>query len=65
MYIFNNPPCMTRPTLIDLNLDEYNMITKTNESKTLAKHISCRCNCKFDGRKCNSNQKWKNDNCQC
>ena len=41
---------MTRPTLIDLNLDEYNMITKTNESKTLAKHISCRCNCKFDGR---------------
>ena len=56
---------MTRPTLIDLNLDEYNMITKTNESKTLAKHISYRCNCKFDGRKCNSNQKWKNDNCQC
>ena len=23
---------------------------------TLTKHISCKCECKFDGRKCNSNQ---------
>ena len=23
-----------------------------NESKTLTKHISCGCKCKFDGRKC-------------
>ena len=30
---------------------------KKNESKTLKKHISCECNWKFDGRKCNSNQK--------
>ena len=31
-----------------------------NESKTLTKHISCNCECKFDGIKCNSN--WKNNN---
>ena len=37
------------------------MITGTNESKTLAKHISCECKCKFDGTKCNSNQWWNND----
>ena len=24
-----------------------------NESKTLAKHVSCECKCKCDGRKCN------------
>ena len=30
------------------------MITVTNESKTLTKHISHECKCKFDGRKCNS-----------
>ena len=23
--------------------------------------ISCKCKCKFDCRKCNSNQKWNND----
>ena len=31
------------------------MITGINESKTLTKHISCKYNCKFDGRKWNSN----------
>ena len=28
------------------------MITGINELKTLAKHISCECKCKFDGIKC-------------
>ena len=41
------------------------MITGINELKTLTKHISCKCKCKFDGRKCNSNQKWNNNNCRC
>ena len=43
----------------------FNMITGINESKTLIKHISCERKCKFDGRKCKSNQKWNNDKCQC
>ena len=29
--------------------------------KTLAKHVSYECKCKFDGRKCNSDQWWSND----
>ena len=41
------------------------MITGANESKILTKHISCKCECKFDGKKCNSNQKWNNDKCWC
>ena len=32
------------------------MNTGLNESKTLAKHLSCECKCRFDGRKCNSDQ---------
>ena len=32
------------------------MITGINGSKTLPKHISCECKCKFDRTKCNSNQ---------
>ena len=28
-------------------------------------NISCECKCKFDGRKCNSDQWWNNDTCQC
>ena len=49
----------------DLNLSVFNMITGINESKTLAKHISCECKCKFDRIKCNSNQWWNNDKCRC
>ena len=37
------------------------MVTGINESKTLSKHISCKCKCKFNGTKCNSNQIWNND----
>ena len=41
------------------------MVTEINESKTLTKHILCKCKWRFDGRKCNSDQWWSNDKCQC
>ena len=41
------------------------MITEMNESKTLAKHISCECKWIFDGGNCNSDQWWNNDKCRC
>ena len=46
----------------DLNLSELTIITRINQSKTLTKHISCKCKCRFDRRKYNSNQ-WKNNKC--
>ena len=46
------------------NLD-LNMIAGINESKILTKHISHTCKCKFDGKKCNSDQWWNNDKCEC
>ena len=49
----------------DLNLSVFNMVIGINELKSLTKHISCECKCKFDGRKCNSNQKLNNDKCWC
>ena len=27
--------------------------------------MSCKCKCKFDGTKCNSNRWWNNDKCRC
>ena len=41
------------------------MITGTNESKTLTKHIWCECKCRFDRKKFNSNESWNNDKCWC
>ena len=48
-----------------INLRVFNMITRINKSKTLTKLISCKCKCKFDGKKCNSDQWWNNDKCWC
>ena len=55
----SNKLCVPNKTE-DLNLGMFNMITGINESKTLTKHVSSKYKCKFDGRKCNSNQKWNN-----
>ena len=33
--------------------------------KILAKDILCEYECKFDEMKCNSNQWWNNDKCEC
>ena len=49
----------------NLNLSVFNMITSTNESKKLMNHVSCKCKCRFDGKKCNSNQWWNNNKCRC
>ena len=49
----------------DLNLSVFNIIAGINESKTLAKHISCKCKCRFDVIKCNSDQWRNNDKCRC
>ena len=47
-----NKACIPNKTE-DLNLSMLNMITGINESKTLAKHISFKCKCRFDRTKCN------------
>ena len=62
----SNKVCVPNKTE-DLNLSMFNMITGTNELKTSTKHVLRECKCKFDVRKCNSNQNWNNDQygCKC
>ena len=47
----------------DSNLSVFNMITGINESITLTKDISCKWECRFDEKKCNSDQWWNNNKC--
>ena len=48
----------------DINNKIFNMTTNKNEAKTMTKHISCDCKCKFNSTRCNSNQNWNNKTCQ-
>ena len=41
------------------------MITNKNQTKTIVKYFSRDYKCKFNNRKCNSNQKWNNETYQC
>ena len=41
------------------------VLNKLNKSKKLTKHISSKCECKFDSKKCNSNEMWNNNKCWC
>ena len=41
----------------DESVKVFNAIKRIYEAKTLAKHISCNCKCKFNSTTCNSNQK--------
>ena len=45
----SNKVCVPNKTE-DLNINMFNIITRINESKTLTKHISCECECRFDGK---------------
>ena len=60
----SNKVCVPNKTE-DLNLSVFSIITRINESKTLTKDISCEYNNRFDGRNCNSNQKWNDGKCRC
>ena len=49
----------------DANIKAFNMITRIDKAKTLSKHISRDCKCKFNSKTYNSKQKPKNETCQC
>ena len=51
----SNKVCVSNKTE-DLCLRVFNMIAAINQSKILTNYASCECKCKFDGRKCTSNQ---------
>ena len=44
----SNQLCISNKTE-ESNLRIFNMTTNINECKTVTKHISCQCKCKFDG----------------
>ena len=45
----------------DINVKVFKPITRIYQAKTLTKHISCDCKCKFNSKTCKSNQKGNDD----
>ena len=49
----------------DLNVKVFNLMSRTNETRCIKGHETCRCICRLDAIVCNDKQRWNNDKCRC
>ena len=49
----------------DLNVKVFNLMSRTNETRHIKWHETCKCKCRLDGSVCNNKQRWNDDKCQC
>ena len=49
----------------DLNVKVFNLMSRTNETKTTKWHETCKCECRLDAIVCNNKQPWNKDKCRC
>ena len=51
--------------IININVKVFNLMSRTNETRHLKWHETCKCKCKLDASVCNNKQRWNNDTCRC
>ena len=49
----------------DLNVKVFNLMSRTNETRHIKWHETCKCKCRLDASICNNKQRCSNDKCQC
>ena len=49
----------------DLNVKVFNLMSRTNETRHIEWHETCKCKYRLDGSVCNNKQCWNDDNCRC
>ena len=52
-------------TVKDLNVTVFNQMSRTNETRHIKWHETCKCICRLDKIICNSKQRWNEDKCRC
>ena len=50
---------------INLNIKVFNLMSRTNETRFIEWHETCKCKCRLDAIVCNNKQRWNNDKCRC
>ena len=49
----------------NLNFKVFNLMSRTNETRFIEWHETCKCECRLDAIVCNNKQHWNNDKCRC
>ena len=47
----------------DLNVKVFNLMSRTNETRHIKWHETCKCKCRLDASVCNNKQRWNEDKC--
>ena len=46
------------------NVKVFNLISRTNETRHIKWHETCKCKCRLDASVCNNKQNWNKDKCR-
>ena len=49
----------------DTNVKLFNLMSRTNETRHIKWHKTCKYRCRLDTSICNNKQRWNNDKCRC
>ena len=49
----------------DTNVKVFNLMLRTNETRHIKWHKTCKCKCRLDASICNNKQRWNDDKCKC
>ena len=49
----------------NLNVKVLNLMSRTNETRQIKWHETCKCKCRLDASVCNNKQNWNDDKCRC
>ena len=52
-------------TIKNVNVKVSNLMSRTNETRHIEWHKTCRCKCRLDASVCNNKQRWNEDKCRC
>ena len=47
------------------NVKVFNLMSRTNETRHIKWHKTCKCRCRLDASICNNKQRWNDDKCRC
>ena len=48
-----------------INVKVFNLMSRTNETRHIEWHETCKCKCRLDASVCNNKQRWNTDKCRC
>ena len=54
-----------RDIIKNLNVKVFNLMSRTNETRFIESHETCKCKYRLDAIVCNNKQCWNNDKCRC